>query len=451
MIFLEKLGKPAVSIVSKGFEAGAMATARGFGMPRFRVTIVPEVLTGLDPARIEQHIDLAFNDIATALTTNVVEGMQSEAPRAAERLFVHGEDSYDAFESMNRQFLDQEWGDGFPLIPPTPAKVARILRGTTRNPADVVTVLPPAMRYATVEKIAINAAMAGCEPSHLPILMAACRAIEGFGTLARVMLMSTGPHAPLMVVNGPIAKEIGINSGRCALGPGAQSRHNIVLGRAFRLILMNIGGAYPGRMDMDTIGTARKFSLCVAENEDHSPWHPYHVDQGFGKDMSTVTLFETRDEVDVDDLTNYEPEGVLDSFAAACSFIPAHYTATSFDVEKSSHRFLLVMCPEHAEICAKAGWSKRAIKEYVHYHARINARLALNWGRLTPTRMRPEWRWLLQRTPGELERLTLPVQESADSYDVLVVGGPAGKSLVFSTMCGGPSTIAIEDSTVPRG
>jgi hypothetical protein len=202
-------------------------------------------------------------------------------------------------------------------------------------------------------------------------------------------------------------------------------------------------------MDMDTIGTARKFSLCLAENEAENPWEPYHVEHGHGRDVSTVTLFETRDEVDVDDLTNFEPEGVLDSVAAACSFIPAHYTASAFDVEKPTHRFVLVLCPEHAAICAKAGWSKRSVREYVHHHARINARLAFNWGKMTPTRMRPEWRWMFQRTPAELERLTLPVQESSDAYDILVVGGPAGKSLVFSTMCGGPSTAVIEDRAAP--
>jgi hypothetical protein len=259
------------------------------------------------------------------------------------------------------------------------------------------------------------------------------------------MLMSTGPHAPLIVVNGPIAREIGINSGRCALGPGAQSRHNIVIGRAFRLILMNVGGAYPGRMDMDTIGTARKFSMCVAENETETPWNPYHVDRGHGRDVSTVTLFETRDEVDVDDLTNFEPEGVLDSFAAACSFIPSHYTANFFDIEKSTHRFVLMMCPEHANVCARAGWSKRSVRQYVHHHARINARLALNWARMTPELLRPEWKWLLRWPPWELEKLMLPVQENSNDYDILVVGGPAGKSMVFSTMCGGPSTVVVTD------
>jgi hypothetical protein len=291
--------------------------------------------------------------------------------------------------------------------------------------------------------------MAGGEPAHLPILIAACEAVPGFGTNARIMLMSTGPHAPLIVVNGPIAREIGINAGRCALGPGAQSRHNIAIGRAFRLILMNVGGAYPGRMDMDTIGTARKFSLCLAENEAQNPWDSFAVEHGFEKDVSTVTLFETRDEVDVDDLTNYEPEGVLDSIAAACSFIPAHYTANvpprHGRGSQSTHRFVLVMCPEHASICSQAGWSKKSVREYVHHHARVNARLAANWSRMNPEEMRPEWRWLLKWSPAELEKVMLTVQESSDDYDILVVGGPAGKSMVFSTMCGGPVTRVIRD------
>ncbi len=447
MVLLEKAGKPAVPIVSRSFEGDALASARTFGLPQLRAAVVPEVLTGVSPERIAQHVTESFDQIAAALTTNVATPIP-EHVAPAERISFRAADRYEAFEAMNRQFLDDEWGDGFPLIPPTPEKVEAMLRGTTRAPGDVLTVLPPAMRLATIEKLAINAVMAGCEPAHLPVLMAACRAIQGFGTLARVMLMSTGPHVPLMMVNGPIAREIGINAGRCALGPGAQSRHNVVIGRAFRLILMNVGGAYPGRMDMDTIGTARKFSLCLAENEAENPWSPYHVEHGYGPEVSTVTLFETRDEVDVDDLTNYEPEGVLDSVAAACSFIPAHYTATAFDVDRSTHRFVLVLCPEHANICAKAGWSKRSVREYVHHHARINARLALNWGRMTPTRLRPEWRWMLQWSPAELERLTLPVQESADCYDIVVVGGPAGKSLVFSTMCGGPSTVPIEDRAI---
>ena len=449
MVVLEKAGKPTVSIISAGFERDAMVSAQAFGLPQFRYALVPEVLTGQSPERIGQHVTDAFEQIVGVLTTNVDGGGDGNPvaleTKPAEVMRIEGADKYDAFEAMNRQFLDDEWGDGFPLIPPTPEKVEWMLKGTTRRPEDMVTVLPPGMGLATVEKIAINGVMAGCEPAHLPILMAASEALPGFGTTARALTMSTSPNAPLMVINGPIAGEIGINSGRCALGPGAQSRHNVVLGRAFRLILMNVGNAYPGRMDMDTIGSARKFSLCVAENEAESPWGPYHVDQGFDKDESTVTLFDSIGEGDVDDLTNYEPERVLDSFAAICSNVAARYVINFFDQEKPTDRLLLAMCPEHANICGKAGWSKYSVREYVHNNARMNARVAMSWGRMTPEIFRPQWKWLLERSEWELEQLTLNVMESSDFYDIVVLGGPAGKSLVFNGICGCPSTVAIKD------
>ena len=267
---MEKAGKPAVGIISAGFERDVMATARAFGLPQFRYALVPHVITGLTPQEIEQEVTGALDRIVEVLTTDAdgdsAKPAASEA-KASERLKIEAPDAYDAFEKMNRQFLEREWGDGFPLIPPTLEKVERMLKGTTRSPGDVITVLAPGNGFATVEKIAINAVMAGCEPVHLPILIAACEAYTGLGYRVRSMAMSTGPHAPLMMINGPIAREIGINSKRCAMGPGLQSRHNIVLGRALRLIMINIGNCRPGHMDMDTIGSARKFGMCVSENE----------------------------------------------------------------------------------------------------------------------------------------------------------------------------------------
>jgi hypothetical protein len=271
---MEKADKPAVGLISAGFELDAMATARAFGLPQFRYALVPDVLTGLAPEEIEQEVADALDQIVEVLTTDAPGiGDEPTTPEvtSADLLKIEASDAYEAFEKMNRQFLELEWGDGFPLIPPTPKKVERMLKGATLGPGEVITVLAPGNGFATVEKIAINAVMAGCEPVHLPILIAACRAYTGLGHRVRGMAMSTGPHAPLLVINGPIAKEIGINSKRCSLGPGLPSRHNIVLGRALRLMMINIGNCRPGHMDMDTIGSARKFSLCVAENEEESP------------------------------------------------------------------------------------------------------------------------------------------------------------------------------------
>lgn len=423
-----------------------MATARAYGLSNYRYALVPNVLTGLPPEQIEQDITDAFDQIVQVLTTDVPDSGNGHPTtleaKPAECLSIEASDRYEAFEMMNQQFLESQWGDGFPIIPATPQKVEWMLQGTTRNRNDVITVLQPGNGLATVEKIAINAVMAGCEPAHLPILIAACEAYSGLGVHARTMSMSTSPHAPLMVVNGPIVREIGMNAGRCALGPGAQSRHNIVLGRALRLIMMNIGHAYPGHMDMDTMGSSRKFSFCVAENEAASPWEPFHVEKGFDKNDSTVTIFATRDEIDINDLQNWTPEGVLNSFAFFGAIPGGEYLEQHWPGWEAPRNHLLMFCPEHAGICGQAGWVKKAVREYVHQHCRISARRLLNKVRCTPDKIRPQWQWLMKLSEWEQEQTMLPVVESANHYEVMVLGGPAGKDMIFRNIAA-PSTALI--------
>ena len=318
------------------------------------------------------------------------------------------------------------------------------MKGTTRSPDDVVTVLEPGNGLATVEKIAINAVMAGCEPAHLPILIAACEAYAGLGDRVRAMSMSTSTHAPLMVINGPIAKEIGINSKRCSMGPGAQSRHNIVLGRALRLIMMNVGHCYPGHMDLDTIGSARKFGMCVAENEEETPWEPLHVEKGFDQEASTATLFATRDEIDVNDLDNWTPEGVLNSMAFFSAIPGGEYLDQGHPGWDPYYRLLLMFGPEHANICGTAGWSKNAVREYVYNCCRTSARRLLNKVLCTPDKIRPQWDWLLKLSEWEQDQIMLPVMGSATSIEMVVVGGPAGKNLIHRCIAP-PSTAVIKD------
>ena len=159
--------------------------------------------------------------------------------------------------------------------------------------------LPPGWGLATIEKVAINAAMAGPSRSNAGNLGGSQGAVQGGpGDGALHVLMSTGSHASLLVVNGPIAKEIGINA-RAAMGPGRDNQVNLTIGRSYTLCLKNIGQWYPGLMDMDTLGSVRKFTVCVAENEEASPWEPFHVEKGYRKDESVVTLMGTRGEIDV--------------------------------------------------------------------------------------------------------------------------------------------------------
>jgi len=261
---------------------------------------------------------------------------------------------------------------------------------------------------------------------------------------ARVMAMSTGPHAPLMVINGPIVKEVGINSGRASMGPGGQSRHNIVLGRALRLIMMNVGHCYPGEMDLDTMGTARKFSMCIAENEDQSPWEPFHVEKGFDKDASTVTIFATRDEIDVNDLQNWTPEGVLNSFAFFGAIPGGEYLTHSHSGWEEPRDHLLLFCPEHANICGKAGWVKKAVRDYVHRNCTASAKRLMNKPRCIPDKIRPQWEWLMNLSEWEQDQIMLPVLETARHFEIVVLGGPAGKDIIVRNIAP-PSTAVIKD------
>ncbi|MFQ5861290.1 MAG: UGSC family (seleno)protein, partial [Dehalococcoidia bacterium] len=178
---IEKAGKPTVGILSRGFEADARATARAFGLPSFRFAVVPDVLTSISPERIREEVEEALPRIIEVLTTapdgdGATPTATTVKPAARERF--QGTDRYEAFERFDEAFLSNGYGDGFPLAPPTEERVAQMLRGTTQDPQDVVSIMTPGSGIATVEKIAINAAMAGCQPAHLPVVIAAVEAFE---------------------------------------------------------------------------------------------------------------------------------------------------------------------------------------------------------------------------------------------------------------------------------
>ena len=406
------------------------------------------MLTSISPERIRGEVEEALPNIIEVLTTPPDENgatptVTTVKPATRERF--EGMDRYEAAERFNETFLSNGWGDGFLLVPPTEERVSQMLQGTARDAQDVVSIMTPGSGIATVERIAINAIMAGCQPAHLPVVIAAVEAFEALGYRNRAMAMSTSPHAPLLVVNGPIVKELGFNYGRSTLGPGVQSRVNIAVGRALRLCMMNIGHCYPGQMDMDTIGSSRKFSLCAAENEGESPWEPLHVERGFPREASTVTIFATRDEIDVADLQNWTPEGVLNSIAFFSAIPGGDYiVANMLEEPGQSEGTVALLSPDHARAVGNEGWSKKAAKDYVWHHSRATARELMNKWRCIPDKVKPQWRWLLDLSQAELQRLTMPVMENPNCYDVVVVGGPAGKDLVLRTLAP-PATVEIKD------
>ncbi|MCY3818039.1 MAG: TlpA family protein disulfide reductase [Gammaproteobacteria bacterium] len=205
------------------------------------------------------------------------------SPLRARRIEIAPDD--DVHEFM----FDQGFSDGLPVVPPTPERVLRMLQGTARDPRSVVATIPPNMAPATVEKIAVNAVLAGCRPEYLPVIIAAVEAACTDTFNAHGVMATTMGASPVMVVNGPMRERIGMNMALSALGQG--NRANATIGRALRLALRNVGGARPGGTERSTLGNPMKYSMCFAEWEERSAWPPLHVERGFDAGDSVVTLF----------------------------------------------------------------------------------------------------------------------------------------------------------------
>jgi hypothetical protein len=432
LVQMEKRGVPCTSLESVPFEDDVKLTCASFGMPDHKYTIMPcNTITNLSKDEIWTAIDQITDQLVNNLTTKGDKGGKAKSQgqeedlaaitkKDAETVEVSGASEFEAWEKMNALFLSERWGDGFPLIPPTEARVNAMLKGTKRKPNDIVAVMDPGQGFATVKKIAVNAVMAGCEPAHLPILIASVEAMVDDKYRLRTVTTSTGPHAPLLVVNGPIAKKLNICSGRGALGPGSQSAVNTVIGRALRLIIMNIGHAYVGELDLDTLGAPIKYSMCLAENEENSPWSPYHVDMGYSKDESTVTVFGVESQLEIFDMKNETPEGILNSYAYTINGL-ASYANRAWFVGRFTHNAVL-LCPDHAQIIAKHGWNKQDVQAYLFSKAVQPASIFANT--YENGRVIRGLRWIFSDTSGA----TLPIVSSPDWFRIIVTGGEATKS-----------------------
>lgn len=261
--------------------------------------------------------------------------------------------------------LQHGWTDGLPVIPPTPARVRRMLAAVDTKPDSVVARVDPRSAAATVERIAINAVMAGCLPEYLPVLIAAVEAVCDPSFNLHGIQATTNPVAPLLIVNGPIRHAIGINSGRNALGPGA--RANATIGRALRLILLNIGGAIPGVVDKAILGMPGKYTFCVGENEEESPWEPLHLERGFRREESTVTAVGAQGTNNV---------LCLSGAAEATLLLAADALATMGhnNVLIGKGNPVVFFTPGHARIFREQGFStKQSVKEFLFEHSQIPA------------------------------------------------------------------------------
>jgi hypothetical protein len=337
---------PAIVLVEDGSELGRVE-----GLQRERLA------TLLADARAEVDLDGLpdFRPGCASVTRDPVVAARLAASRARaegrlrSRSIEVGE-LEDVFEALHERGLT----DGLPVVPPTPERVVAMLEGSSRDAQEAVGIVPPYGGQATVEKVAVNAVMAGCTASMLPVVLAAVEAACVAEFALHGLVATTYPAGPTIVVSGPYAEQIGMNAGGNALGQG--NRANLAIGRALQLVVRNVGGGRPGPEDRATHGQPGKLSSCFAERTADSPWEPLSVEHGLPAGDTSVTVLATEaPRVIVDQLAR-DPEGLCASLAPALESVAHPKLRLAFDA-------MLVVGPEHARVYRQAGWSKRQVRE----------------------------------------------------------------------------------------
>ncbi len=257
--------------------------------------------------------------------------------------------AFDDEDALMEAFLERGWTDGLPIVPPTVERVRAMLKGGRRSPSDILGVETVKGHVITAEKAAANAVMAGCLPGYFPIVVAALEAMCQREFNLHAVTVSTMGAAVLTVVNGPITRRIGLNSGVSVFGPG--NRANATIGRAIRLVVMNVTGARPGELDKATIGHPGKYTWCMAEDEATSPWPPLHVERGIERDRSAVTVFPGLSPIPVSS-EDGDPEAILAAFEDAM-----------FAAGTNQDEVVVALSPELIGHFRGAGWSKRQVQE----------------------------------------------------------------------------------------
>ena len=321
----------------------------------------------------------------------------------------------DDIAAVSREFAARGWSDGLPIVPPTEERVAAMLAGTSRDPLEVIGILPPRRGEATVHAIAVNAVMAGCEPEHMPVLIAAVRAVSHPEFNLSGVNATTHPVSQFLLVSGPTAAELGIHSGSGCFGPGFPA--NATLGRALRLIELTLAGAWPGRGDRSTQATPAKLAFCAAENLEASPWVPFHTTRSFEPDQDAVTVFGTEGPHNIQDHGSNTALGIMRTIVASMS-----QGGSNNILARGSP--VLVFGPEHAATVAAEGWTREDVQGYIFENARYPL-----------AEMSDEFFEVVQEhtqqgvpvPPFERDALA-PIADGPEHIHVIVAGGPGKHS-----------------------
>jgi len=349
----------------------------------------------------------AYANGATGLHTADGASRPAAAAAVVERVTVA-----DDPEAIFDRFASEGWSDGLPIVPPTEGRVAQMLAFSDLDPSFSLGPMPPRWGEATIAKLAVNAVMAGCKPEYFPVIVTAVKAILAKQFNLYGIQGTTNPASPVLIVNGPVAREIGVNARGNLFGPGF--RANATIGRAIRLIMTTIGGGVPQQADKSTLGNPAKYTCCFAENEANSPWAPLHVERGFEAETSTVTAFG-----------GAAPANIIDKSKDANEMLET--IARAIAVPGSNNMFmsqeaLLVLGPEHAAIAARQGFDKKRVRQTLFEHARIPFEQIGQ----SNADVLGVWRGnCIEDVDG---RRTLRIVEKPEDIIIVVAGGPGNHS-----------------------
>jgi hypothetical protein len=304
--------------------------------------------------------------------------------------------------------FEKGWSDGLPVVPPTVARVNAMLEAARLAPDQKIGYIPERKITITAEKVAINAVLAGCRPEYMSVVVAAVEGICDPEWAFHGPSTTTSGPAILLIVNGPVARELDINSRESLFGPGW--RANLTIGRALRLVMRNVCGTLPGTLDMSTLGNPGKLSYVIGENEEDSPWAPFHVDRGFRADQSTVTVMAADGPCQIFNQLSDTPEQLL--------LTMADNMRISGGVVGQTY-YVVILPGEHLKVVADAGWSKHQVQKFLFEHTYNNY-----------AHLRRTGRFPMPIKPGDEYRMR-PLVTSPDMIFVLSAGGKVGAFSAF--------------------
>jgi hypothetical protein len=445
---IEKLGKPAVVVVGNCFQSSARFFARSEGLPDLALATVP-----MDYVPIQEEIEeLKLGD---KLADEVIDGLTKWSPHppetkeaAEETLVFSGKDYAEALGNMENYFLQHCWSDGLPLVPPTEEAINKMLEGTELPRDHVVALVEPALGKATIEKIAINAVMAGCLPQYMPVIIAAVEAITDPKFYLLGVQCTSGQPAPLLIISGQkLIQELNINDSFRTIGPGW--RANATIGRAITLIMTNLGHTWPGENDMKPFGNPFRYITLMAENEAAymGAWEPLRVAEGFEYDQATISVMPAMSwQVDLFRETTVDKTYTVDKVIAQTS----KQAKVKFDrfAHNSVYNNLMLISPTAFDAIRREGWSRADLQKALYEAIQLPYSEFMSGRQMLPVGRLPEW--LVEKCKADPETL-VPLLLKPESLKICVAGGPGPGVIAYMGTWGeGPSHFVTKAIKLPQ-